>query len=86
MAFKSGKWSIADVTVVAIFMAFIGFKGILDQQLSLLNVRTSIINSITTNLTSMQPGFLLFLAFVCYGLILSEILKRITHPARPEKE
>ncbi len=27
-AFKSGKWSMADVNVVAIFMAYIGFKGI----------------------------------------------------------
>ena len=32
-AFKSGKWSMADVNVVAIFMAYIGFKGILDSSI-----------------------------------------------------
>ena len=30
--FKSGKWSMADVMVVAIFMAFIGFNGIITSQ------------------------------------------------------
>ena len=76
-AFKSGKWSMADVTVVAIFMAYVGFKGILDNQLKLLDFQTENLTSIATNLTSLQPGFILFLAFVLYSLVLSEILKRI---------
>ena len=29
---KSGKWSMADVMVVAIFMAYIGFNGIITSQ------------------------------------------------------
>jgi RecA/RadA recombinase len=77
-AFKSSKWSMADVMVVAIFMAYIGFKGILDTQLAGLNMQTNSLTSITTNNTSLQPGFLLFIAFVLFNLILSEILKRIT--------
>jgi hypothetical protein len=77
-AFKSGKWSMADVAVVAIFMAYVGFKGILDSQLSNLDIKTSSLQSIATNKTSLQPGFLLFIAFVFFGLVLSEILKRIT--------
>src|SRR5258708_496102 len=40
-AFKSGKWSMADVMVVAIFMAYIGFNGILKNQLESLNVKTN---------------------------------------------
>ncbi|WP_317172408.1 paraquat-inducible protein A, partial [Salinimicrobium oceani] len=36
--FKSGKWSMADVYVIAIFMAYIGFQGILDNQLANLNM------------------------------------------------
>lgn len=76
-AFKSGKWSMADVTVVAIFMAYVGFKGIMDNQLKYLDFQTENLTSITTNLTSLQPGFLLFLAFVIYSLVLSEVLKRI---------
>jgi hypothetical protein len=77
MAFKSGKWSMADVNVVAIFMAYIGFKGILDNQLSALNLKTDSLASISTNETSLQPGFILFVAFVLFGLILSVILQRI---------
>src|SRR5690606_35020339 len=32
MTFYSGKWSMADVIVVAIFMAYIAFQGILNNQ------------------------------------------------------
>src|SRR5688500_45306 len=77
-AFKSGKWSMADVKVVAIFMAYIGFKGILDTQLASLNMETDSLASISTNETSLQPGFILFVAFVLFGLILSVILRKIT--------
>jgi len=77
-AFKSGKWSMADVNVVAIFMAYIGFKGILDSQLESLNMQTDSLASISTNQTSLQPGFILFVAFVLFGLVLSVILQRIT--------
>lgn len=77
-AFKSGKWSMADVNVVAIFMAYIGFKGILDSQLANLNMKTDSLASISTNETSLQPGFMLFLAFVLFSLILSVILQKIT--------
>jgi hypothetical protein len=85
-AFKSGKWSMADVNVVAIFMAYIGFKGILDSQLSNLNMKTESLASISTNETSLQPGFILFVAFVLFGLILSVILQRITiHVAEKQK-
>lgn len=82
-AFKSGKWSMADVMVVAIFMAYIGFKGILDSEIGKMNVdmNNQYATSISTSKTSLQPGFILFIAFVLFGLILSEILKKIT----PEK-
>ncbi len=77
-AFKSGKWSMADVYVIAIFMAYIGFKGILDSQLSNLNMKTESMASISTNQTSLQPGFILFVSFVLFSLILSVILQKIT--------
>jgi len=77
-AFKSGKWSMADVMVVAIFMAYIGFKGILDNQLKHLNLKTKSLETIATNETSLQPGFILFIAYVIFGLILGVILKKIT--------
>ena len=77
-AFKSGKWSMADVYVIAVFMAYIGFKGILDKQLSFMNMNTDMLVSITTNETSLQPGFILFIGFVLFNLFLSVILKKIT--------
>jgi hypothetical protein len=76
-ALKSGKWSMADVYVVAIFMAYIGFKSILDNQLNQLNFKTNSLASISTNETTLQPGFLLFVCFVIFGLVLSTILERI---------
>lgn len=77
-AFKSGKWSMADVNVIAIFMAYIGFKGILDSQMEYLNMKTDSLASISTNETSLQPGFILFVSFVLFGLVLSVILQKIT--------
>jgi hypothetical protein len=79
-AFKSGKWSMADVMVVAIFMAFIGFKGILDSQVVNMNTQMNnrYVASIATNKTSLEPGFILFISFVLFGLVLSVILKRIS--------
>ena len=83
-AFKSGKWSMADVYVIAVFMAYIGFQGILDNQLAVLNVETESLVSISTNNTSLQPGYILFIAFVLFSLLLSLILKKIT--TAPDKE
>jgi Paraquat-inducible protein A len=76
--FKSGKWSMADVMVVAIFMSYIGFKGILDSQLGAMNMKTDSLATIATNDTSLQPGFILFVCYVFFSLILGEILKWIT--------
>jgi hypothetical protein len=84
-AFRSGKWSMADVMVVAVFMAYIGFKGILDSQVGEINagMNNQYVASIATNNTSLQPGFMLFIAFVFFGLILSGILKRISPQVTP---
>jgi hypothetical protein len=76
-AFQSGKWSMADVTVVAIFMAYIGFNGILQSQMGYLNLHSDAFTSIATNQTSLQPGYIIFVTFVLFGLTLSQILKTI---------
>lgn len=77
-AFKSGKWSMADVMVVGIMMTYIGFNGILESQLAALNIRNESLVSITTNNTSLQAGYIVFVGFVVFGLVLSQILKNIT--------
>lgn len=83
MAFKSGKWSMADVMVVAIFMAFVGFQGILDSQLADIELHSADVNLVTTNKSNLQPGYLIFVAFVLYNLVLAEILEWIS---KKEKE
>lgn len=87
-AFKSGKWSMADVYVIAIFMAYIGFKGILDNQIKGLTMQTDSLVSLSTSETSLQPGFVLFVGFVLFSLVLSEVLSRITtaHEAKQKSK
>jgi hypothetical protein len=85
-AFKSGKWSMADVMVIAIFMAYIGFKGILDSQLEDISMKTKNLSSIATNETSLQPGFILFVSFVLFSLLLSVILNKITNKKTSKSE
>lgn len=75
LTFKSGKWSMADVMVVAIFMAYVGFDGILDNQMIDLNIQSDSLTSIATNHTALRPGFILFLTFVLFSLFLSALLK-----------
>ena len=73
---KSGKWSMADVMVVAIFMAYIGFNGIIDNQFVTLSSSTPSLELLTTNGTSLQPGYYLFLTYTLLALFLSEFLTR----------
>ncbi|MEJ2882326.1 paraquat-inducible protein A [Pedobacter sp. GR22-6] len=77
-AFQSGKWSMADVIVIAILMVYIGLNGLLDSQLKSLNIKSEELTVMTTNNTALQAGFIIFISFVLYGLILSTILKFIS--------
>jgi len=74
---KSGKWSMADVMVVAIFMAYIGFNGIISSQLGhLRSVADQEVVILTTNSTALQPGYYLFLTYTLLALILTGFLTR----------
>jgi hypothetical protein len=74
--YKSGKWSMADVFVVALFMAFIGFNGIIGDQLSHLSNTNKYVEILTTNGTNLQVGFYMFLMFCLAGLFLSETIQK----------
>lgn len=73
-ALKSGKWSMADVFVVAMFMAFIAFRGLVSSQLGGLAQSGKAVEVLTTNGTLLEPGFYLFLAFVLASLVISSVL------------
>jgi len=74
-ALRSAKWSMADVLVVALFMAYIGFDGMIASQLAELGGSEGRVAIITTNGTHLQLGFFLFLAFVIASLLLSSLLE-----------
>jgi hypothetical protein len=73
---KSGKWSMADVMVVAILMAYIGFNGIITSQFGQLSSVGQELVIFTTNGTSLQPGYYLFLTYTFLALLLSGYLTR----------
>ncbi len=73
--FKSGKWSMADVMVVAIFMAYIGFASILTDQLKQLE-NSGAYEMLTTNGSTLNTGFFLFSSFVVLSLVISQAIQR----------
>lgn len=75
---KSGKWSMTDVMIIAIFMAYIGFNGVISSQFGKLHSADEEIVLLTTNGTSLQPGFYLFLGYTILALFLSEFLTKKT--------
>lgn len=78
LVFKAGKWSMADVMVVAIFMAYVGFNGIISTGFRDLKaaVQREDVMFLTTNATSLQPGFYIFLTYTLLALFLSGFLTR----------
>lgn len=76
LVFKSGKWSMADVMVVAIFMSYIGFTGIISNQLIQLEKISTNLNVLTTNKSELQNGFYFFLSFVMLSIGISQIIMK----------
>ena len=76
IVFKSSKWSMADVMVVAIFMAYIGFNGVINSQLTQIPSTGQGLEVFTTNNSQLQVGFYLFTAYCLFGLLLSSLLRK----------
>ncbi|PQJ32051.1 hypothetical protein BST92_08985 [Nonlabens arenilitoris] len=76
LVFKSGKWSMADVMVVAIFMSYIGFTGIISSQLSQLEKISTKVSILTTNDSDIQSGFFFFTGFVILGIFISQMISK----------
>ncbi len=73
--YKSGKWSMADVMVVALFMAYIGFTGVINSQLTQIERQSGTLEVFTTNNSTLQLGFYLFTAYALCGVLLSSSLR-----------
>jgi hypothetical protein len=80
LLYRSGKWSMADVMVVALFMAYIGFSGVINSQLTQIERNTGTLEIFTTNNSTLQLGFYLFTAYALCGILLSSTLKRRMTP------
>ncbi|MDQ7084197.1 MAG: paraquat-inducible protein A [Sulfurovum sp.] len=72
---RSTKWSMADVMVVSIFMAYLGLDGVVSSELKSLEGTPDPVNIITTNQTHLEVGFFLFLGFVAMSFVLSFMLE-----------
>lgn len=87
-ALKSGKWSMADVFVVAMLMAYVGFNGLIANELSkFAAVGGAGVDILTTNGTSLQIGFSMFLAFCLANLATSTLIDSALgseSPGRPQ--
>ncbi|WP_317898821.1 paraquat-inducible protein A [Aurantibacillus circumpalustris] len=75
LVYKTGKWSMADVMVVAIFMAYVGFSGILSEQLNQIEHLSTKIDVFTTNKSSLQTGFFAFTSFALLSLLTTNKLQ-----------
>lgn len=83
LVFQSSKWSMADVMVVAIFMSYIGFNGVINSQLTQLAAFSGTVELFTTNDSELQTGFYFFTAYCVVGLLLSAVIARRMRELRP---
>jgi Paraquat-inducible protein A len=76
LAFGLSKWSMADVMVLAIFMSFVAFNGVIESALgglgSLPNVQQV---RIPTDASRILPGYYLFVGFCISSIFLSKKLE-----------
>ncbi|WP_113661132.1 paraquat-inducible protein A [Pedobacter nanyangensis] len=82
LAFSAAKWDMADVMVVGILMTYIGLNGILQSQLSDLNIKSDTLITNTVNYTSLQPGFIIFAGYVACTIVLSYLMKNVACPPK----
>jgi len=75
LTFKTGKWSMADVFVIALFMAYLGFDGLITEQLKQLQTLTNSSAVLTTNNSALLFGFYAFTGFVFFSLFISQKIK-----------
>ena len=71
-----GKWSMADVFVVAMFMAYIGFYGIITAQLGDIGRNQTGYAVETLNYSKLSPGALFFTTYCILSIITGILIKR----------
>lgn len=76
MAFELSKWSMADVMVLAIFMSFVAFNGVIESGMGGIREEPAVQQLvIPTDSSKILPGYYLFIGFVLASIYLSKKLK-----------
>lgn len=76
LAFGLSKWSMADVMVLAIFMSFVAFNGVIGSAWDGLREMPNIHQVlIPTNASRALPGYYLFIGFCVSSILLSQKLE-----------
>lgn len=71
-----GKWSMADVFVVAMFMAYIGFYGIITAQLGEIGNNKTGYAVETLNYSRLSPGALFFTTYCILSILTGILIKK----------
>ncbi len=66
----------ADVQVVAILMAYIGFNGMVTSQFATLSASIPKVEMISTNGTTLQIGFYIFISYVTLAMFLPSMIEK----------
>ena len=84
LALELSKWSMADVMVLAIFMSFIAFNGVIESGLAGVRAEPAVKQLvIPTNSSKILPGYYLFIGFCVSSIYLS---KKLEHGIRAESQ
>ena len=76
LAFDLSKWSMADVMVLAIFMSFVAFNGVIGSSWGGVRSMPSIHEvRIPTDASRILPGYYLFIGFCVSSILLSKKLE-----------
>lgn len=76
LAFELSKWSMADVMVLAIFMSFVAFNGVVGSAWGGLRDMPNVQQvTIPTNASKILPGYYLFIGFCVSSILLSRKLQ-----------
>ena len=77
LLFRSSKWAMADVMVVAIFLSHLGFEGVLQNQMNRLETASAHVEILTTSGSTLLTGFLAFFGFALLGILLSNRIQTL---------
>lgn len=77
IVYHLGKWSMADVFVVALFMAYIGFYGLVRSQLALIERNETGFAVDTINYSHLSYGALFFTTYCIFSVVVGILSKRL---------